>query len=1305
MRLHYRTLLTLVVTVPWLPVVSQNPQLSPIPNRVIAPIDEAVRVSLPGNVQPLARARFDRGPAPQSMATGRVMLVLARSQQQQQALKQYLADVQNPGSSAYHQWLTPKQYGARFGLSDSDLATVESWLQNQGFKIENVPQARNVIEFSGSIDQVQSAFHTSIHTFMVSGETHWANVSDPQIPAALAPVVAGVAPLNDFRPRPDIRTGAQGRYDPTTRSFQPELTSFSASNNTPNLFVNPSDAATIYDTPNANLNTGYTGTTTYDGTGVRIGILGTSDLTLADVANYRIAFLGETSSSVNLPTVVVDGDDPGLTNTADEALLDNEIAGGLAPKAKIYFYTSADTGLSSGLMNAWFRALDDDTVSILNVSFSGCEAEQGTAGNQEILEAAEQAAAEGITVTVSAGDAGSAGCDNFATEWVAEDGLGVNGIASTPYTIAVGGTDFDGLSQAFSSYASTASMGNAPYYRTAVGYIPEEPWNNSTMPNTSLAANVPYENGAGGTDIVAGGGGASIVYSKPAFQTSMTPGDNARDLPDVSLFAANGFHQAYWAFCSDNVTDGNTAATYTDCQTSAGQLTASTIVSGVGGTSASAPAFAGMLALVEEKTGARLGQADGVLYQLAASNYAAVFHDLTTGDNSVPCASGTPNCGANGFITGYNAGAGYDLASGLGSVDVTALVNNWGSVALAATSTSFEINGSTAGISVVHGKPLTFQVGVSPATATGAVGIVDTANEVAGGPQNNGQIAIALTNGNGSASYGGLPGGTYTVSASYGGDTAHASSSSSAISVTVTPESSTTMLMIQAANPYSGASVGSLSSIPYGSRILLDGEIMGAAEGANTEGLATGTVTFSDKGATVGSASVGSDDLALYPAQGNAATAFAVGGHSVTANYSGDASYKPSVSSGVNFTVVPAVTSVSATASAGAIGTGQSATISFAVTTPANLGALPTGTVQLSANGRSLATVTALEAGTAGSGSGAAFQLSGTATIQASQLIAGTNNVITLNYSGDGNYASASTSVPIAAVTGTAGFSLTNSGNISVAPGASGNSTLTLTPVGGFTGEVVFACVISGNPAINCITQVATVTGTAAVTSTVTAEAGSNAVPGTYTATITAQDLATGTLSASTTLTITVTGPGLVLSNSGNLALAPGATTGNSATITITPSNGFSGLVNLSCSVTTTVTNPTDPPVCQLPASVTISGTTAATATLTVTTTASSSTAALVPILFAGGGTTLAMVLFFGVPARRRAWRTLLGALAAVFIVSGIGCGTAAHPSSQSGNGTATAGTTPGAYVVTVTAADAATGTIKATTTVSVTVN
>ena len=574
MQLLYLRFLILAAVGLCLPLAAQTPQPSLQVNRITAPIDDSNRVSLPGNIHPLAQARFDRGPAPLSMPTGRLLLVLQPSAAQQRALLQYLADLQNPGAPAFHQWLTPAQYGARFGPSDSDLQTIESWLQSHGFKVDKVPQARNIIQFSGSIDQLQTAFHTAIHTFSVNGETHYANVTDPQIPAALASIVTGVAPLNDFHPKPGVQLGATGRYDPTTHTIQPDLTLFGVGNGAPNLFVDPADAATIYDTPNAN---------TYDGAGVSIGIVGTSDLTLADVTNYRTAFLGETSSSVNLPTVVIDGNDPGLTGAADEALLDNEIAGGIAPKAKIYFYTSADTDLSSGLMNAWYRALDDNTVSILNLSFSGCEAAQGTAGNQALLEAAEQAAAQGISVTVSTGDGGSAGCDDFDTAALAQYGLAVNGIASTPYTIAVGGTDFDVLSSSFSNYVSTTNSGTAPYYRTALGYIPEEPWNNSTTSNTTLANNVAYRDSSGTTNIVAGGGGVSTVYSKPAFQSSLTPNDNARDLPDVSLFAANGFYQAYWAFCSDNVTDGNpNGSPYTECQTTAGQLTASSTFGGAG---------------------------------------------------------------------------------------------------------------------------------------------------------------------------------------------------------------------------------------------------------------------------------------------------------------------------------------------------------------------------------------------------------------------------------------------------------------------------------------------------------------------------------------------------------------------------------------------------------------------------------------------------------------------------------------------------------------------------------------------------
>ena len=885
-----------------LPVLAQSAQPA---NRIVAQINDSNRVALQGNVHPMAQARFDRGPASLSMPTGRISLVLQRSAAQQQALTQYLADLQNPGSPNYHRWLTPAQYGAQFGISDSDLATVQSWLQAHGFTVEKVPAARNVIQFSGTFGQIQEAFHTSIHTFQVNGVSHLANVSDPQIPAALAPVVAGVAPLNDFRPKPQLQHGPRFHWNNSTHTYQPDLTLQDKSGNN-YLVLDPADAATIYDSPNKALNTSYTGSTSYDGTGISIGIVGVSDLTVNDVANYRISFLGETSSTVNKPTVVIDGNDPGLVagGTAVEALLDNEIAGGLAPKAKIYFYASADTDLTSGLFDAALRAIDDNVVSILSMSFGACESGLGTSANQFANELAQQAAAQGISFVVSAGDNGSAGCDDFNTQTTATGGLAVSGLASTPYAIAVGGTDFDGLSQAsFGTYASTSS-GSAPYYETAKGYIPEAVWNDSTTTNGSYSANVAARDSKGNTNIVAGSGGVSGVYAKPPFQTSLTPADNHRDLPDVSLFAADGGHFAFWALCSDSVSDAATT-TYTDCQN--GDLT--TGIEGAGGTSAAAPAFAGMLALIAQSqggAGARLGQANTILYQIAKSSPGA-FHDVKTGNNSVPCTSGSPNCGNNGFLTGYDAVANYDTASGLGSVDVSALLNSWSSVSLGSTSTTLQINGSAAAYTGTHGANVTFNVGVNPTTATGNVAIIDTANMSSGGTLNNGQLAIALAAGAGTATYNGLPGGTYTVSARYGGDASNAASTSASIPVTIAAEASTTTLVVNAYDATTGNPLSSLTNIPAGAYVFLDAQVLGAAEGNNTQGTATGTVTFYNGSSVLGTGNLDSgNNLASYPAFNSNFLFLPAGSYSITAKYAGDASYNASTSNTISFTVVAA---------------------------------------------------------------------------------------------------------------------------------------------------------------------------------------------------------------------------------------------------------------------------------------------------------------------------------------------------------------------------------------------------------------
>jgi trimeric autotransporter adhesin len=242
---------------------------------------------------------------------------------------------------------------------------------------------------------------------------------------------------------------------------------------------------------------------------------------------------------------------------------------------------------------------------------------------------------------------------------------------------------------------------------------------------------------------------------------------------------------AAWALCGPG-------DTIPDCQTANGQLISNTSIGSGGGTSAAAPAFAGMLALVAQAHGSpsdnyRLGEVNNILYQLAQSGYSTVFHDITIGNNSVPCATGSPDCGSNLFLSGYNAGPGYDLASGFGSVDVAALIQSWTSVSFASTSMSLDINGSTAPYTGVEGQTLTFSVNVSPTTAAGLVAIVDNADEVSGGVGDDGQITIPISDGTGSATYNGLPVGSYTVWARYGGDTANASSTSSPpLEVTIT---------------------------------------------------------------------------------------------------------------------------------------------------------------------------------------------------------------------------------------------------------------------------------------------------------------------------------------------------------------------------------------------------------------------------------------------------------------------------------------------------------------------------------------
>lgn len=953
------------------------------PSRILAPVDDAARVTLHGYVSPLARAANDRGPAPDSMPLERMHLVLAHSPAQQAALEQFLSDVHNPSSASYHKWLTPAQFGAQFGPSDQDVATVESWLSAHGFEIDGVKPGKQVLEFTGSVAQFREAFGAQIHQYVVNGHTGYATAGDPSIPAALAPVVSGFASLNDFHPQTHARVLGTASFDPKTGQSTPNSANWTYGNSAGvNFVLAPADFGVEYDIPNAALNSKFAGTT-LDGTGQSIAILDFSNIDVTLANEYRTLF----GLPANPPTVIVDGNDPGIDGinnpegpdygTSFESYLDVEQAGAIAPKATIDLVIAADTALEYGGFLAAERAVESNVAPVISssIDLGGCEQAAGYY-NSFIDSLWQQAAAQGITVVIAAGDSGSAGCDSSGEEF-ATLGLGMNNWATTPYDIAVGGTDFY-----YSDYnqGTTAVNGQlATYWSTTAtqnpaasikGYVPEQPWNDSQYGLNILN----YYSVTGATTIAAGSGGPSSAavcaagynsstgvcsgtptgYPKPSWQSGVTgiPADGFRDTPDVSLFAADGLNASYYAICAS---DGDCAQAPSG--SNLWQIT------GVGGTSAAAPSFAAIMALVNEKYGPQ-GQANYILYALKAnSGTAASFHDITVGTNAVPCASGSPNCitvanpitveaensaGAlvkvtegeigTGTTPDYNAGAGYNLATGLGSVDAAQLISNWGSVKF--TSSGVDLTSPTANSTYTHGTPVSFSGSVSGSTTpTGNVAIMTNSSAIS----NQGVTNFALNGGafGGSISY--LPGGTYDVWASYAGDAKNAASTSTPISITVNPEPSAVVLSPQ---NIAGQALGSGVSLSYGSQILLDAQVYGSNyytqcnvtnPPASCQGYtnATGTIAFKDGSSTLSTALLNSESSAEFNAP------LAVGTHSITANYAGDVSYQAGSSSPFTVTITKNTPTIqlgtSYFTSSGALPSGQANVLTIVVLSTANL--------------------------------------------------------------------------------------------------------------------------------------------------------------------------------------------------------------------------------------------------------------------------------------------------------------------------------------------------------------------------------
>ena len=1270
-------------------VIAQTPAAI-VPKRVLSVVDSSDRVPLTRVTRPWTTKAIDLGAVAAQTPAPRMILLLQRSAQQQQALNEYVSDLQNASSPRYHHWLTPSQYADTFGVNAEDAAAVAAWLQAQGFSIDKVATARNAIEFSGTVGQLQQAFGTQVHRLTLGDRTEVTAISNIQVPRALSPVIRGLVNLDSSHPRKLIQTGASAKYDSASHHFKPQFTVFD--NGTPLLFVDPADAALIYDTPNAKLNPNFHGTT-LDGTGVNVGIVGDSDVDMTPVENYRQAFLGEVAGNQNLPTIVIDGNDPGETGDVVESWLDMEILGGIAPSAKLYYYESADSDITAGIQNAILRAVNDNLVSILSISFGGCEADQGTAGNAFFSEVYEQAAAQGITVTVSTGDSGSAGCDADYLP-IASLGLAVNGLASTPYNIAVGGTDFDVLGTNFETYVDDSTSGTPPYYLTALGYIPEEPWNDSTQTNGALANNVALGSGSS-TNIIGGGGGTSSIYPKPAFQTGLTPQDGARDLPDVSFFAANGLYGASWAYCE--IYEGNT-----DCATANGQLTDTATVHGAGGTSASTPAFAGMLALLVQSTGSRLGQANNVLYRLAATNASTLLHDVSTGNNSVFCSQGSTDCGSNGFLNGWDAGTGYDKASGLGSIDAAQMVSLWPSAALAPTTTALSINGSTNAVSVTHGTPLNLHVGVNPSTATGDVALVANTTSLSG------LTTIPLTGGLGTSSYNGLPGGQYTVYARYGGDGSDAASSSTPISVNIGKENSSIALNANGYDPSTGAPLAAGSALPYGALVFIDATVYGTAEGlAATQGIATGNITFTDNGAALATAAINSAGSASYPSL-QQFVPISGGTHQIVASFPGDNSYNASTSTAVTFTVTKATEPMTVLPTSGTVSNVGYDYITVELP-GAGVGAFETGPVTLTANGVTLATGTLATVSTS-----TGLTYAGVTVNVPGNLLQPGVNTVTATYAGDANYNGATKTFPL--TVSQASFSLSATA-IDTTAGSNGSAVVRAIPLSQFTGIVNLTCTVTSTPAgasspVTCsIPATINLGGLNSVTTSLAAQTTATTTSGSYVITVTGTDAATGKLTASATSTVTVSGaavlPSIALANSGPITLTAGATSNNTSTLTLTSTGGFTGTADLGCAVTSSPTGANDPITCSLSSpSATLTGTTPFTALVYINSTAATTTSAL-KRGFETGGAMLAILLIF-IPGRRRHFVSIVCVLAVAFVAGSISGCSSGSSANTSGGGTTpptqtVPGTTAGAYVVKVTAT--ATGVTAASSTINVTVN
>ncbi len=988
--------LLVVVLVPACLLVPAVPALAQLsaPVLVTQAVDNSVRTVLSGSLHPLARPEFDQGEAPPDLALQRMLLVLRRSPQQEAALERLIESQQYRNSASYHQWLTPQEFGAQFGLVDSDLAAVVDWLNASGFEVTQVSNGRTIIEFSGTAGLVKQAFGTAIHSYVVNGEQHWANASNVSIPAALAPVVAGINSLHNFRK--SAHNNFVGTYSEQTKQLTPQPDYTLPMGQYTYYAVVPYDFAAIYDllplwnaTPTA-----------INGAGQTIAIVGRTDVDPTDATTFWNLF-GLDGVNAPQPTVIIthNGPAPGINADEGEADIDIQWSGAAAPGATINFVTSESTETTDGVDLSALYIVDNNLAPVMSESYGLCELGLGTGGVSFYGALWEQAAAQGISVLVSSGDNGAAGCDNPGAP--AQYGLNVNGLASTPYNAAVGGTDFNEY-QKWSTYWN--STNNPTTQRSAKGYIPETTWNDSctnallqTLPggSTNPETNCNNPNFSYFLESIAGSGGKSESWLKPTWQTG-TQNDNARDLPDISLFASNGFLGSFYVVCQKDATGGV-------CNLNN--------FAGYGGTSVASPAFAGIMALVNQKTGSAQGVPGLVLYKLVSKQPNA-FHDIPSGSTiSVPCYTGTTNCTTStaghtyGVLSGYSTGTGYDLATGLGSVDAANLVNNWTKATFTPSTTTLTLNSGNP-VSITHGASVPISIAVTPSTPTptGDVALMVSP----GTPRNPGIDQFTLSSGAVSSTTSVLPGGTYSVMAHYAGDPTYGGSYSSPVAVAVSPENSQPEVFLVTFDSNGNIISSDTTTAAYGSLYLLRVNIKNAAGqmcspvgATNKTACPTGTVILTDNGNTLDAGTYTLNSLGYVE---DHAIQLPGGTNAVTAAYAGDNSFQASATT-VPLSITPASTTISQISGPTVpIPTASSYQIWLTVQTQSS-GVAPTGTVSFYANG-SLLPGTPQYYGYAANGSIPAFL---NASLDVMFSTPGTRT-ITATYSGDSNYSAAPTS-------------------------------------------------------------------------------------------------------------------------------------------------------------------------------------------------------------------------------------------------------------------------------------------------------